>query len=175
RRIARTLSRHRRRRAATYGGPARDRVSGQSRADDSLRVGHESGCVSARRVAGRLDGHAAADRRHNRRPHRERHVAAVAARRIRTPGAHAGRNSTMIPARDLRRWCGLMVALAMFLGHARPALAYLKFGFEANGREVTLKWTTTPVRYFVTNQGVSGVTATDFQTAVAQAFATWQA
>ena len=72
----------------------------------------------------------------------------------------------MIPDRALRRWCGLMVAIAMLLGHARPALAYLKFGFEANGREVTLKWTTTPVRYFVTNQGVSGVSATDFQAAV---------
>ena len=81
----------------------------------------------------------------------------------------------MIPERALRRWCGLMVAIAMFLGHARPALAYLKFGFVANGREVTLKWATTPARYFVTNQGVSGVSATDFQAAVAQAFATWQA
>jgi hypothetical protein len=39
---------------------------------------------------------------------------------------------------------------------------------------VTLKWATTPVRYFVTDQGVSGVSATDFQAAVAQAFATWQ-
>ena len=108
-------------------------------------------------------------------PHRERHFATVATRRIRTPGPRAGRNGTMIPDRALRRWCGLMVAMAMLLGHARPALAYLKFGSEANGREVTLKWTTTPVRYFVTNQGVSGVSATDFQAAVAQAFATWQA
>ena len=68
-----------------------------------------------------------------------------------------------------------MVAIAMLLGHARPALGYLKFGSVANGRRVTLKWTTMPVRYFVTNQGVSGVSATDFQAAVAQAFATWQA
>jgi hypothetical protein len=58
---------------------------------------------------------------------------------------------------------------------AGPALAYLKLGFEMNGRSVSLKWTPAPVRYFVTNRGVPGVSATDFQGAVGRAFATWRA
>jgi Matrixin/Carboxypeptidase regulatory-like domain len=65
--------------------------------------------------------------------------------------------------------------VGLIAGQSRPALAYLKFGFELNGRPVTLKWTTTPVRYFVTDQGVNGVSAADFQSAAARAFATWQA
>ena len=40
---------------------------------------------------------------------------------------------------------------------------------------MTLKWSTTPVRYFVTNHGVTGVSAAEFQAATAHAFATWQA
>jgi hypothetical protein len=38
-----------------------------------------------------------------------------------------------------------------------------------------LKWTERPVRYFVSDRGVPGVTASDLQAAVARAFATWQA
>jgi matrixin len=69
----------------------------------------------------------------------------------------------------------LLVVAAMIVGHVPPAIAYLKFGFEVNGRQVSLKWNAMPVQYFVTNQGVSGVSAADFQTAVGRAFATWQA
>jgi matrixin len=58
---------------------------------------------------------------------------------------------------------------------SEPTLAYLKLGFEMNGRSVSLKWTNRPMRYFVTNRGVPGVTAADFQRAAARAFATWQA
>lgn len=65
--------------------------------------------------------------------------------------------------------------VSIILVPARPVLAYLKFGVAVNSRQVTLRWTATPVRYFVTNQGVSGVSATDFQAAVARAFSTWQA
>ena len=43
------------------------------------------------------------------------------------------------------------------------------------GQQVTLKWAQTPVRYFVSDSGVPGVTAADFQNAVGRAFATWQA
>jgi hypothetical protein len=66
-----------------------------------------------------------------------------------------------------------MVALVCARGE--QASAYLKFGYEVNGREHTLLWTTRPVRYFVTDTGVAGVTATQFQTAVASAFDTWAA
>ena len=75
----------------------------------------------------------------------------------------------------VRRLLVVLLSVAIVGGHARPALAYLKFGFEANGRQVTLRWNTAPVRYFVNTRGVPGVTSSDFQTAVAQAFSTWQA
>ena len=80
----------------------------------------------------------------------------------------------MIGGPSMRRSVALGIAIMTLFVTARPAHAYLKFGFEASGRQVTLKWTTTPVRYFVSDQGVSGVSAADFQTATAHAFATWQ-
>ncbi|HEV3139496.1 MAG TPA: matrixin family metalloprotease [Vicinamibacterales bacterium] len=55
------------------------------------------------------------------------------------------------------------------------AQAYTKFGTQtSDGRTVTLKWSQTP-RYFVTNVGVPGVSAADFQATVARAFARWEA
>jgi hypothetical protein len=56
-----------------------------------------------------------------------------------------------------------------------PALAYLKFGVPIGGKQVTVRWGQTPVRYFVSDAGVPGVTASEFQNAVGRAFATWQA
>ena len=56
-----------------------------------------------------------------------------------------------------------------------PAAAYLKFGFAVNGHEVVLRWARSPVQYFVSSAAVPGVSAVDLQTAVARAFATWQA
>ncbi len=67
------------------------------------------------------------------------------------------------------------VAAAMMLGQSAPAFAYLKFGVPIRGQQVTVKWAQTPVRYFVSNSGVPGVSATDFQNAVGRAFATWEA
>ena len=64
--------------------------------------------------------------------------------------------------------------MALVLGQSAPALAYLKFGVAVGGKNVTVKWGQTPVRYFVSNTGVPGVTPTDFQNAVGRAFATWQ-
>jgi hypothetical protein len=58
---------------------------------------------------------------------------------------------------------------------ASPAFAYLKFGVTVGGRQITLKWMQTPVRYLVTNASVPGVSAADFQAAVGRAFASWQA
>ena len=75
----------------------------------------------------------------------------------------------------MRRLLSLIIIAALVLGHARPAFAYLKFGVSIGGRSVTLRWTQTPVRYFVTNQGGPGVGATELQDAVGRAFATWQA
>ena len=67
--------------------------------------------------------------------------------------------------------------LAIFLTvPAEPAFAYLKFGTRVNGRQVTLKWMQTPVRYFVSSPSATpGVSVDDFQAAVGRAFAQWQA
>lgn len=68
-------------------------------------------------------------------------------------------------------WC---LVLASVCAAASPAQAYLKFGFELNGRAITLSWPRVPIRYFVTNRGVSGVSASDLQGAVSRAFTTWE-
>jgi hypothetical protein len=75
----------------------------------------------------------------------------------------------------VRRPLAWITVAALTVGPSSPAFAYLKFGVPVRGQQVTLKWAQTPVRYFVSNTGVPGVTAADFQTAVDRAFATWQA
>lgn len=77
-----------------------------------------------------------------------------------------------------RTWRRVATAIAVAVlatARANPAFAYLKFGFEIDGRQVALKWQHAPVRYFVTDTGVPGVTAVDLQAAVQRAFATWEA
>lgn len=74
-----------------------------------------------------------------------------------------------------RRSLAAGVAALLVVAHATPAFAYLKLGFEFNGRSLLLRWNTTPVRYFVTPFGGGGVSGSDFQAAVARAFATWEA
>jgi len=73
-----------------------------------------------------------------------------------------------------RAFTALLIA-SLVLGHSAPAHAYLKFGVPIRGQQVTVKWAQTPVRYFVSDTGVPGVSAVDFQNAVGRAFATWQA
>lgn len=67
----------------------------------------------------------------------------------------------------------LLLAACLIALVAAPAAAYLKLGFRAGGRIVSVRWTERPVRYFVTTRGDNGVTATQFQQAMARAFATW--
>lgn len=75
----------------------------------------------------------------------------------------------------LRRHAAVIVlAVAALLLAVEPASAYLKFGYEVNGRDFTLKWSSGVVRYFVTDQGAPGVSAQTFQETVGRAFATWQ-
>jgi Matrixin/Carboxypeptidase regulatory-like domain len=76
---------------------------------------------------------------------------------------------------DYRRPAIMVLVTAFLIGYQQPALAYLKFGIRLNDRTVTLKWAQTPVRYFVSNQSVPGVTQDAFQSAAGRAFATWQA
>jgi hypothetical protein len=74
----------------------------------------------------------------------------------------------------MRRGLAILVAAALMFGQPAPAFAYLKFGVPIRGQQVTVKWAQAPVRYFVSNTGVPGVSAADFQSAVGRAFATWQ-
>lgn len=70
----------------------------------------------------------------------------------------------------------LAVALALALAVPQPALAYLKFSARTlRGNIVTLRWAPQSVRWFVTERGAPGVSAAEFQSAMARAFATWQA
>jgi hypothetical protein len=66
-----------------------------------------------------------------------------------------------------------MLTTALVLACGAPVLAYLKLGFDLNGRRASLRWTRTPVEYFVTERGVPGVSPIDFQLALGRAFATW--
>ena len=57
----------------------------------------------------------------------------------------------------------------------REAGAYLHFSFSVRGETRSLKWTRTPVRWFATDRGTAGVSASAFQGAIARAFGTWDA
>jgi hypothetical protein len=74
----------------------------------------------------------------------------------------------------VRRTIAIVVAAAIVLAQAQPALAYLKFGVSIGGRAITLKWADTPVRYFVSDQGLADVGVADLQTTLERAFNTWQ-
>jgi hypothetical protein len=65
------------------------------------------------------------------------------------------------------------VVCCLLLAQVQPAFAYLKLGTRVGSRQVTLKWDH-PVRYFVTEGGVPGVSTGDFQAALGRAFATWE-
>ncbi len=68
----------------------------------------------------------------------------------------------------------LLAALVILL--APPSVrAYLKFGFADGLQTRVLRWPTeNPVRYYVGNRGVPGVSAQAFDEAVARAFRTWE-
>lgn len=53
--------------------------------------------------------------------------------------------------------------------------AYLKFGVEIGGQVVPVRWAAGPVRYFVTERDITGVSAQGFADAVGRAAATWDA
>ena len=75
----------------------------------------------------------------------------------------------------MRRAAVLLFTAALVAAATTPAAGYLKLGSRIGGRTVTLKWTQLPIRYFVTDRGVPGVTSAQFQQAVTRAFGTWDA
>jgi hypothetical protein len=70
---------------------------------------------------------------------------------------------------------GFLSTIAIVVALSGPVLAYLKLGSRVQGRMVTLRWREFPIRYYVTDQGAAGVSATAFQSAVERAFSTWNA
>jgi hypothetical protein len=66
----------------------------------------------------------------------------------------------------------LAIVLLLAFGLADTAQAYLHF---TSGNGERLQWDRVPVRWFATERGVPGVSASDFQAAVQRAFATWEA
>lgn len=68
----------------------------------------------------------------------------------------------------------LVCLIALLMLASRPAAAYLNLSEDVRGQVVRLKWNTTP-RWFASNRSIPRVSASDFQAAVARAFATWQA
>jgi hypothetical protein len=74
-----------------------------------------------------------------------------------------------------RGWAiGALVSLVL-LGGSESGRAYLKLGTTVGSRPVPLVWGRLPVRYYVTDRGVAGVTASQLHQAVSRAFATWEA
>jgi hypothetical protein len=74
----------------------------------------------------------------------------------------------------IKPFAGLLFAALLIAGASGSASAYLKLGTTIGDRTVTLQWNTFPVRYFLTDHEVPGVTAPQFQEAVRRAFATWE-
>jgi hypothetical protein len=73
--------------------------------------------------------------------------------------------------RRARSLAVVIIALALVV----PAGAYLKLGTRVGTRTESLRWRQFPIRYFITDTGVAGVTSQQFQTAVSRAFSTWHA
>jgi len=73
----------------------------------------------------------------------------------------------------MRRALTLLLAIVSLT--AQPAQAYLHLTSSTGTTQTPLKWNQSRVRWFATDRSVNGVTATQFQTAVAAGFATWEA
>jgi hypothetical protein len=68
-----------------------------------------------------------------------------------------------------------LACLAAILLSAPALDGYLKLGTRVGGNVVPIRWNAFPIRYFVTNRDVAGVTAPQLQQAVASAFRSWDA
>jgi hypothetical protein len=77
----------------------------------------------------------------------------------------------------MRRSSAIAAAAAALLVAicSTDALAYLKLGTRVGERLVTLRHGTLPVRYFITNRDVPGVSAVQLRDAAGRAFAAWAA
>lgn len=62
---------------------------------------------------------------------------------------------------------------AAIVAAASPLFAYLSLGTNVNGASVLTRWTSMPIRYFITNRAISGVTAAQLQSAATASFSSW--
>ena len=69
----------------------------------------------------------------------------------------------------------LALALVAAFAAPLPAEAYLHFAVGVRGETVNPRWAQQTVRWFATDRGADGVSASQFQAAIARAFATWEA
>src|SRR5262245_3389311 len=72
-----------------------------------------------------------------------------------------------------RRQSVLLFAVVLGLLLSVRVDAYLKLGTPVGDRIVALKWAHQPVRYFITNRDIPGVTSAQLQSAAARAFSAW--
>ena len=98
-------------------------------------------------------------------------------RSVQAPGRVRGGRAGGEGAAMTAGWRGrLAVVLAAALA-ALPvrAEAYLKFGVELGGQLVPVRWSAGPIRYFVTERDIPGVSAQAFADAIGRSAATWDA
>jgi hypothetical protein len=92
-----------------------------------------------------------------------------------TAGQARGVRGSAATAGQVRRLLAWACVLGATLAFAPAADAYLKLGTHIGTRIADLRLNTFPVRYFITNRDVPGVTAPELQKSVEHAFATWAA
>ena len=72
-----------------------------------------------------------------------------------------------MPSHGARRRLAALLAIAIVLPDASPALAYLKFGFAVNETtQVTLQWKNFPVPYYISNTPAANISVVALQAAV---------
>ena len=73
-----------------------------------------------------------------------------------------------------RHVCVWLAIAALLVALPRPSGAYIHLGIDSSRGFTPLKWSASPVRWYASDRTVPGVSASQFQAEVAQAFATWE-
>lgn len=74
----------------------------------------------------------------------------------------------------MRRFLTGLLTVTLAATWSVPVGAYLKLGVIDGNRALVARWGQMPVRYFIADRDVPGVTASEFSAAVGRAFDTWQ-
>jgi hypothetical protein len=67
-----------------------------------------------------------------------------------------------------------LLTLTLIAAGVSPADAYLKLGASIGSQIIAIQWSQLPIRYFVTDRGVPGVSASQLRTALDRAAQSWQ-